>query len=156
MTPTERLVAQLNHTYRGPSWHGPTLVELLSDVTAKEALARPVPDVHTIWELVLHTAAWKTAVRKRVSGEPVRLNGEDDWPPVAGNSERAWRDALADLDAAHVALEARVRALGDSELDRGSPTDKTVSIYATLHGVIQHDIYHAGQIAVLKKALRAS
>jgi uncharacterized damage-inducible protein DinB len=156
MTPTERLVAQLNHTYRGPSWHGPTLVELLSDVTAEEALATPVPDVHTIWELVLHAAAWKTAVRKRVDGEPVRLDGKDDWPPVAGDSERAWHDALADLDAAHVALEARVRSLGDSELDRGSPTDKTVSIYATLHGVIQHDIYHAGQIAVLKKALRAS
>ena len=156
MTPTERLVAQLHHTYRGPSWHGPTLVELLNDVTAEEALARPVPDVHSIWELVLHAAAWKTAVRKRVAGEPVRLDGPEDWPPVAGDSERAWHDALAHLDAAHVALEARVRSLGESDLDRGSPTDETVSLYATLHGVIQHDIYHAGQIAVLKKALRAS
>ena len=156
MTPTERLVAQLNHTYRGPSWHGPTLVELLGDVTAQEALARPVPQCHTIWELVLHAAAWKTAVRKRVDGEPVQLDGTDDWPPVAGDSERAWRDALADLDGAHVALEARVRTLNDAALDGPSPTDKGVSIYATLHGIIQHDIYHAGQVALLKKALRAS
>ena len=156
MTPIERLVEQLNHTYRGPSWHGPTLVELLGDVTAEEALARPVPNAHSIWELVLHSAAWKTAVTRRVDGEPVRLNGPEDWPPVAGDSERAWRDALADLDAAHVALEARVRRLAESALDASSPTDRNVSIYATLHGVIQHDIYHAGQIALLKKALRAA
>jgi uncharacterized damage-inducible protein DinB len=154
MTPVERLVAQLNSTYRGPSWHGPTLVELLTDVTAPEALYRPVPNAHTIWEIVLHSAAWKTAVRRRVDGEAVRLQEAADWPPVSGDSERAWRDALADLDAAHVALEARVRRLGEGELDRPSPTDRNVSIYATLHGVIQHDIYHAGQIALLKKAIR--
>src|SRR5262245_30180991 len=156
MTSVERLVEQLNATYRGPSWHGPTLVELLGDVTADEARARPLPNSHSIWEIVLHSAAWKTAVRKRVDGEAVRLDGLEDWPPVSGDSERAWRDGLADLDAAHVALEARVRQLGEEELDSPSPTDKAVSMYATLHGVIQHDIYHAGQIALMKKVLRAA
>ncbi len=155
MNPVERLADQLNHTYRGPSWHGPTLVELLTDVTAEEAMRRTLPNAHTIWEIVLHSAAWKTAVRRRVEGEPVRLSEAADLPPVEGNSDRAWRDALADLDAAHVSLEARVRQLADPDLDRPSPTDKSVSIYATLHGVMQHDIYHAGQISLLKKAIRS-
>jgi uncharacterized damage-inducible protein DinB len=155
MSSVERLVSQLHHTYRGPSWHGPTLFELLADVSSVEALEKPLPGSHSIWEIVLHSAAWKRAVKRRVDGEPVRLDGAADWPEVSGDSDRAWRDALADLDAAHVALEARVRKLEESDLDNPSPTDRDVSIYATLHGVIQHDIYHAGQIALLKKAVRA-
>jgi uncharacterized damage-inducible protein DinB len=155
MTPTDRLVEQLNRTFRGPAWHGPTLVELLADVTAEEAAQVALPTVHTIWEIVLHAAAWKRAVRARVEGKPVQLEGDADWPLVLGDSERAWHDALADLDAAHVALEARVRALSDAALDEASPSDPSTSLYGTLHGVIQHDLYHAGQVAVLKKVLRA-
>ena len=156
MSSVDRLVSQLHHTYRGPSWHGPTLVELLADVPAEEALKRPLPGAHSIWEIVLHSTAWKRAVRRRIDGEAVRLEAVEDWPEVSGDSERVWRDALADLDSAHVALEARVRQLKESDLDHPSPTSKDVSIYATLHGVIQHDIYHAGQIALLKKAIRAT
>lgn len=155
MTIVERLNSQLNFTFRGPSWHGPTLFELLSDVDESEAAAVPVPNVHSIWELVLHCTAWKKAVKARLDGERANLQGEEDWPPVVDPNNRAWRDSLADLDAAHAALEARVRQLAEADLDRNAPGQE-VSFYQTLHGVMEHDIYHAGQIALLKKSLRGA
>jgi uncharacterized damage-inducible protein DinB len=146
----ERLLRQLEHTYQGPSWHGPTLKELLADVSAKQAAKKGIRNAHSIWEIVLHAAAWKRAVKDRLEGAAASLQGEADWPPVAQSSDSAWQAALTDLDLAHDELIARVRKLAPAELDRFAPAQK-VSLYATIHGVIQHDIYHAGQIALLKK-----
>ncbi|MEX2283244.1 MAG: DinB family protein [Gemmatimonadota bacterium] len=146
----ERLIRQLQNTYHGPSWHGPTLKELLADVTAGQAEKKGIRNAHSIWEIVLHAAAWKRAVERRLEGAATSLQGEEDWPPVEHSSESAWRTALDDLDTAHDALVGRVRQLAPTELDRFAPAQK-VSLYATIHGVIQHDIYHAGQIALLKK-----
>src|SRR5687768_16735001 len=117
MTTVDRIVAELHHTFRGPAWHGPTLVELLNDVDEETAARVSHPNAHSIWELVLHCAAWKRAVTARLDGDRADLQGEADWPPVVAADNRAWRDALADLDAAHAALEARVRQLSDKDLD---------------------------------------
>jgi uncharacterized damage-inducible protein DinB len=153
MNAVERIIEQLNFTYRGPSWHGPTLMELLQDVTEEEAAQVLLPNTHSIWEIVQHCAAWKRAVIQRLDGEQVSLQGEADWPPVVDPNNRAWRDALAELDAAHGALEARSRQLADDDLDRNAPR-QDMTLYRTVHGVMEHDIYHAGQIALLKKAMR--
>lgn len=155
MTTSERMSRQLHHTYRGPSWHGPTLMELLKDVKAEEAARMVLPNVHSIWELVLHAAAWKRAVRQRIEGEAANLQGEADWPKVVDTSYRAWGDALAELDAAHAALESRVRQMTEPDFDRMAPDGK-ISLFQTIHGVMEHDIYHAGQIAILIKALRST
>ena len=146
----ERLIRQLHNTYHGPSWHGPTLRELLEDVSAKQAARKGIRNAHSIWEIVLHAAAWKRAVKERLKGTATSLQGEADWPPVTNDSDTAWQAAQADLDQAHEELVERVRELGPAELDRYAPAQK-VSLYSTIHGVIQHDIYHAGQIALLKK-----
>ena len=153
---TERIGSQLHHTFRGPSWHGPTLFELLSDVNEEEAAAVPVPNVHSIWELVLHCTAWKKAVTARLDGQGANLQGAENWPPVVDPNNRAWRDALADLDAAHAALEARVRQMTEADLDKNAPGQSDTTLYRTLHGVMEHDLYHAGQIAILKKAVRGA
>jgi uncharacterized damage-inducible protein DinB len=152
----DRIGSQLHYTYRGPSWHGPTLVELLKDVTAEEAAQTAVPNVHSIWEIVLHAAAWKKAVQQRLEGKQVSLQGEEDWPSVVDTSYRAWADALAALDAAHASLEARLRNMTEADLDRKAPGQEDTTLYRTVHGVMEHDVYHAGQIALLKKALRGS
>jgi uncharacterized damage-inducible protein DinB len=154
-TTLDRIGSQLHHTYRGPSWHGPTLMELLKDVTAEEAAQTPLPNVHSIWEMVLHAAAWKRAVQQRLEGQQVSLQGAADWPPVVDTSYRAWADALAVLDAAHASLESRLRHMADSDLDRMAP-GQDVTLYQTVHGIMEHDVYHAGQIALLKKVLRGS
>jgi uncharacterized damage-inducible protein DinB len=125
--------------------------ETLVDVSAEEAMARPIPGAHSIWELVLHIAAWKTAVRRRLRGERAELSQEEDWPPVTETSEAAWKAARDALEQAHTKLLAAVARLDDSRLHEpilpGTP-----SRYITLHGVIQHDLYHTGQIGILKKS----
>jgi uncharacterized damage-inducible protein DinB len=150
MDSIERLIQQLHNTYHGPSWHGATLKELLVDVSAPQAARKGIRNAHSIWEIVLHAAAWKQAVQQRLAGQRVSLQGEADWPAVQDTSADAWTAALTELDAAHDSLVAGVRRLAPTELDRSAPA-QDVSLYATIHGVIQHDIYHAGQIALLKK-----
>jgi uncharacterized damage-inducible protein DinB len=152
MKRTERLADQLQRAYSGPAWHGPALAELLADVDAPAAAARPLPGAHSIWEIVAHVAAWNEVPRRRIEGDPVRsLPDAEDWPPVDDPSPETWQAALVRLADAHRRLQEIVAGLGEERLDDPMPgTGPTVE--AMLDGVIQHNLYHAGQIAVLKKA----
>ncbi len=117
-----------------------------------------MPNAHSIWEIVLHVAAWDGAVRQRLEGETVRTPDEGDWPEVGDTSEAAWKDALARLTKRHEELRETIKLLPDERLneqlgqERDPPTGGGVSVYTTLHGIVQHNVYHAGQIALLKKA----
>jgi hypothetical protein len=99
-----------------------------------------------------HLLAWKTAVPARLRGEVKELHGADDWPPVTDASETTWRACLENLRAKHNALVAAVRAFPEAKLNDMAPA-RDHSYYVLLHGIVQHDLYHAGQIAILKKAL---
>jgi uncharacterized damage-inducible protein DinB len=151
MDEIKRIDDQLRRAFEGRAWHGPSLRELLADVTAEQATARPVPGAHSTWEITLHIAAWHEGVRRRVEGERVELSPEEDWPPVASTSEAAWQDALAALERTHTELRRMVSRLADARLQE-MVAGKDHSVYVMLHGLIQHDLYHAGQIALLKKA----
>jgi uncharacterized damage-inducible protein DinB len=150
MDEIKRIDDQLRRAFEGHAWHGPSLRELLADVTAEQAIARPIPGAHSIWEIALHIAAWHEGVRRRVEGERVELSPEEDWPPVASTSEAAWQDALAVLERTHTELRRTVSRLADARLQE-MVVGKDHSVYVMLHGLIQHDLYHAGQIALLKK-----
>jgi uncharacterized damage-inducible protein DinB len=128
-------------------------MELLADVTAAEAAARPLARAHSIWELALHIAAWENAARRRLTGDRAELPTAEDWPALLETGEAAWQEALQFLKTNHQELRAEIARLTDAEL-RKPILEGMSSIYGTLHGVIQHDLYHAGQIALLKKALR--
>jgi len=148
---TRRIEDQLNRGFRGDAWHGPCLQELLRDVSYELALARPLANVHSIWEIVLHLTTWLDAARRRLAGEPFEPDAQQDWPAVMNGSESGWQIALGNLEGAVERLRGAVTALDPERLDdnvRGKP----YSIYFLLHGVIQHNLYHAGQIALLKKA----
>lgn len=145
-----RIEDQLKRAFEGGAWHGPALLEVLEGVTAARAAAKPVPQAHSIWEIVLHIAAWENAVRRRLTGEPVELSDEEDWPPVGDRGEAAWSAALEQLRTGHQALQRTVAKLSDARLKEDVP-GMDYSNYHLVHGVIQHDLYHAGQIAVLKK-----
>ena len=157
MTEIERIEDQLRRAFAGDAWHGSSLTEILAGVTAEEARAKPIQNAHSIWEIVLHVAAWDGAVGQRLKGETVRTPDEGDWPEVADTSEAAWKDALAKLTMRHEELRETIKRLADKRLDgqlgqeRDPPTGG-VSVYTTLHGIVQHNVYHAGQIALLKKA----
>jgi uncharacterized damage-inducible protein DinB len=142
---------QLKRAYEGEAWHGPSLKEILADVTAEQAARRSVAGAHSIWEVVLHIAAWEGTVRARLEGEYLVEPLEGDWPAVEETGDSAWRETLQKLESNHMKLREAIARLDGARLfeplAEGMP-----SAYYTLHGIIQHDLYHAGQIAVLKKA----
>jgi uncharacterized damage-inducible protein DinB len=149
-TEAHRIVDQLDRAFQGQSWHGPPVLDLLKDVDATRAAARPIAAAHSIWEIVLHMTTWKDVVRRRVQGEKPEVTDDWDWPPVTDTGAAAWRSALEALTAAHAALRDTASAVSDERLDQPAiPGGSTC--YVQLHGVVQHDLYHAGQIAILKK-----
>ena len=152
MSEIDRIADQLRRAYEGEAWHGPSLREILAGITVEQAARRPLPQAHSIWELVLHIAAWESIVRRRLGGEAVEATPEQDWPPVRDSSDAAWKKTLDDLDRGHHQLRQAIAALTDDRLSR-RVAGKDYSIYGMLHGLVQHDLYHAGQIALLKKAL---
>jgi uncharacterized damage-inducible protein DinB len=153
MSEAKRIADQLHRAYAGGAWHGPSLRELLRGVSAKQAAARPVRGAHTIWELVLHITAWKRAVYRRMQGKALSLTPAENFPPMPKAASANWKMALAALQTAQRDLHRAVSALPDSRLKRIVP-GKRYSLYFMLHGLVQHDLYHAGQIALLKKAKR--
>ncbi len=154
MKETARIADQLSRAYSGKAWHGPSLKFILRGVTAEQAAARPIPGAHSIWELVLHIAAWDRAVCERiVSGKDTTLPPEQNFPAVLDTSDAAWKKALKKLDQGHRALLAAIQGFKDSKLDR-KLGNRDYSFYITMHGAIQHDLYHAGQIAILKKVTK--
>jgi uncharacterized damage-inducible protein DinB len=151
MSETSRILDQLHRAYHGPAWHGPALGEILSGVTAEMAANRPLPDAHTIWEIVLHIAVWESVATRRLQGEEIpKLPPAQDWPAVLEANEAGWRRALDGLAEAQQNLESQIRGLEDARLREKVLGDRPYSIYTLLHGVIQHNLYHAGQIALLK------
>jgi uncharacterized damage-inducible protein DinB len=147
------IAEQLRRAFEGDAWHGPALLELLQEMDAATAAAQPLPDVHSIWELVLHVSAWDDAASRRLDGEKVQLTGTANFPVVPKPTQTAWREAVARAKHTHDALVKTVAALPESRL-RDRVPGKKYDVYHMLHGIAQHELYHAGQIAILKKALR--
>jgi uncharacterized damage-inducible protein DinB len=145
------LADQLRRAFEGDAWHGPALLELLEDVDAATAAAKPLADVHSIWELVLHIAAWDAAACRRLAGEKIQLTGVANFPVVPNPTKAPWRKAVAQVKRAHDILVKTVADLPDARLRERVP-GKKYDFYHMLHGVAKHELYHAGQIAILKKA----
>jgi hypothetical protein len=144
------IAEQLHRSFEGDAWHGPALLELLRDMDAATAAAQPLSDVHTIWELVLHVSAWDDAASRRLGGEKVQLTGTANFPLVSNPTQAHWREAIAGAKHTHDVLVKTVAALPESRLRERVP-GKRYDFYFMLHGVAQHALYHAGQIAILKK-----
>lgn len=156
MSELERIRDQFQRAFKGDAWHGPSVLALLEGVTAVQAAAHPIPGAHSIWELTLHIAAWESACRRRLQGYPAQLTDEENFPQIENASEDGWQAAKQHLIANHQALLEAISSADESKLDRPiiENTDTPFSsVYVTLHGGVQHDLYHAGQIAILKKAL---
>jgi len=150
-TEIELIIDQMERAFEGDAWHGSSISEILSDITVQQALARPLTEVHSIWEIVVHTSVWQKTVRERLQGRPiVSLPDEVDWPPIVDPSPASWAAAVQELRSEYELL--RAEALHWSGRDLSESTEgQRYTVYEMLHGVIQHNLYHAGQIAVLKK-----
>lgn len=147
-----RMVDILNEAFAGPAWHGPALRSAVRGMTAAQAAWRPARDRHNAWEVVVHAAYWKHIVRQRLTGERDRF-------PLAGRNwfvrpgaERAWADDLDLLEAEHDRLLEAVKGLRPRALARMVHAGQTAE--QNIRGIAAHDVYHAGQIRLLKALVR--
>jgi len=149
----DRVANLLAETYHGDAvglaWFGPALRPLLGAVSPTIATDRLLRNRHTIWEIVLHLTANIDFVLARLDGRELELSANDDWPPVPEPTVAAWEDALAALDARYETLLERVRGLGDAQLAR-PVVGRQYDLYAMLHGIIHHNVYHTGQMALIR------
>ena len=148
-----RLEQQLRTALAGAAWHGPAVLELLAGVTPEQASARPIPGAHTIWELVLHLGGAYRLVLRRLRGDPRPLSPEEDWPAVPAVSADTWRDTLDTLGALDAEVRRALAAFPAERLDEPLVCESPYTAYAQFIGLTQHDLYHAGQIALLQRAL---
>jgi len=149
MRPTERLLDQLNRAFGGEAWHGPALRNLLDGVTDEQAKARPIRGAHSILELVVHIGTWNDVVGRRVGGTIVEGSSVEAWADV---SKISWKDAIGRLERAQSQLADAVARLSTDDLEQPIVGTKR-SKFSEIAGVLQHAVYHSGQIALLKKAL---
>ena len=156
MTETFRLADQIRRAFEGSAWHGDSILELLADVNAKTAAARPIKDAHSIWEILLHIAAWDEVVTRRAGGTAVTPTDQQNFPAIADTSEAAWSRAIETTKKTHHDLIKAVAAFPDSRLGEQVPgkTQNYYNFYYMFSGIVQHELYHAGQIALLKKAAK--
>lgn len=156
MPERDRIVDLLQRAHDGDAWHGPSVMAVLDGVDATAARQRPLAAGHSIWELALHVIAWRHEVERRLGGKPPTLPEEGDWPEI-GEGESAWAAVLERLDASHRSLVAAISTLAEADLERTVGEGREaglgsgVSVAVMLHGVVAHDVYHAGQMALLKK-----
>lgn len=153
MSQSARLADQIHRAFYGEAWVGDALMEILSGVDAQSAAAHPFKNVHSIWELVLHIAAWDGAVRRRTAGHAVNLTDKQNFPPIDDKSEAAWRGALELLKKTHDDLVKAVSEFRDDRLQEQVPGKREpyYNYYYMFSGIVQHELYHAGQIMILKK-----
>lgn len=162
MKSADQLIRALARVHDGTPWHGPSRAEILADVSWEEAAWRPADGAHTIWELVLHMRSWTREVERRAAGGVPSAPLDGDWPAMPAPSAAAWKETLASLDESHASLVKLVGALSDDALaakvkDRpGDPPGQAISLRSMVASLAEHDIYHSGQVAMMKRLARSN
>lgn len=151
MNESKRLANEVRKALNGEAWHGPSWKEILDGVGREAATHRPIPEAHTLAEVVLHAATWHDVVRRRIEGETPEVTDTENWPVAAFRDEAAWSAAVARLFETGKDLAATIERFPAEKLhDKRPGVDGTW--YELISGELQHVLYHAGQVALLKKA----
>lgn len=152
----QRTAQQLVSNVDGDAWYGDSLRKILAGVTAEQARAHPIPNAHSIWELVLHLNAWVELYSGAIQGKPIPpwpgMPQQVDWPPLQTVDETAWRENVRTLFENHRELADRIAQFADDRLASTVP-GRSYDFRQLFQGASLHAVYHAGQIALLKKTL---
>lgn len=153
MSEIERIWDQLQRSFEGnDAWRCPSLRDLLSNLGAAQAAAHPIPGAPSVWELLLHTTVYEDVARRRLADETVpTLPDEAAWPKPAEATPAAWLQAKLAFGEARRALRQAVAAFPEARLSDVVP-GREYTYYVLLHGVVEHTLYHAGQIEMLMVA----
>lgn len=150
------LLSLVDQGFDHASWHGPNLCSAIRGVTAKQAAIRPAPNRHNVWEQALHAAYWKYVVRRRLLKEKrgsFPLKGSN-WfvRPQPGMGERDWKADVALLMETHRTLREAIANLPNASLHKPiSARDPRITPLRLITGIAMHDIYHAGQIGLIRR-----
>ena len=146
----EHLADDHGRALRGEAFHGPGVLEVLEGVDAATASRRPIPAAHTIWEIVRHIEVWDRVVLRRIQGEILDPTPEEDWPPVRDSGEDAWKRDVAAMVATHEELNRAIRGLTPEALETRIAEERP-PLFRLVYGAAHHELYHTGQIAILRK-----
>ncbi len=152
MSELPRILNHYDGVLNSDPWYGDSVWKILERIPAQAAAARPLPGTHTIWELVSHMTFWEGVVTKRLAGQRAGLVEELNFPPMPAATEQNWQKALDDFRASNHAFREALAKLDPSKLEQLTAAGKR-TYYDEAHGIIEHHVYHLGQIAMLKKAL---
>ena len=147
-----RLLDLIDRAWRANAWHGPALLEVLEGITPAMAAKRVVKGAHTIWELVDHVATWNEVVAMRLAGKSPKVPPEWNFPATPRPTPAAWKASRARLARSQVKFKNAVLAFPEAKLGRRRPGTSS-TWYVLIHGEVQHQLYHAGQMALMKRGL---
>jgi len=150
-----QLLAMIDEAYSGKAWHGPTLRGSLKGISPREASWRPGRGRHSIREIVLHAAYWKYTVRRRLSGEArgsFRLKGHNFFPRTGRGGETSWEEEVAILESEHALMRAAILRGGTRAMR--ARVGRTLRGEALIRGIAAHDLYHAGQVRLIRRLMR--
>ena len=153
---TQLLLQLIKEAYKSKAWHGTNLRGSIRGLSAKQAAWRPATSRHNIWEIAVHSAYWKYAVRRRLTGEKkgsFLLKGSNWFNRSENLSEKAWRADIKMLDEMHRSLCEAIAKIKPSKISR-KPDGSKFSVLSIVTGIACHDVYHAGQIQLLKRLMK--
>jgi hypothetical protein len=153
MTEPQRIAQQMRQAFEGEAWHGPSITEILRGIDVNVARGKPIAGTHSIWEIVLHLVKIQKVLLRRLDGDVTAINlpEAEQWPAVPDGGEETWQAALADLADGDRRFRERVEQFPPERLDQPLIPGGS-SAYNNFHGYVQHNLYHAAQIGLLKKA----
>ena len=147
-----RIILMLQNTFDGAAWHGASIMEVVEKITVKQAF-HPSAHIHRICELVQHIIAWRIFAIKRLEGDAqYEVSQFDDWKTFNNPNEATWVKIKEDLVASQNNLLSALHNFSDDRLNE-EVERKAYDYYTLVHGVIQHDLYHLGEIALLAREL---
>ncbi len=157
MNEIERILEQYDRAMSGNAWHGDPVWKVLEGIPAEQAARRAQAKTHSIWELVSHMTFWETEVCRRMSDLPARSVEELNFPAAPEATEENWNRTLAEFRRSNEEFRAALTKFDVTQLDQPLPGREKSGYTATVevNGVIQHNLYHAGQIAFLRKLFTA-
>ncbi|MFB3387892.1 DinB family protein [Flavobacterium sp. LAR06] len=150
MSESKRVSNLYQSIYNGNPWLEVTLADTLRNVTAEQAYKKANPNLNTIWEIVNHLIQWRRNILRRVQGEIVTTPDHNYFVPIIDPSEASWEQSLQSLEKSQELWTAFFNDFDDADFDKIDPNNNH-NFYEDIHGIIQHDVYHLGQIVILKK-----
>ena len=155
MTTPEKLTTQLTQILSGDPWYGSNVYDILAQISFEAAYEKPPGSIHNIAEIVLHMIAWTEEVMDRMNGMTAGIPTSGDWPETGAPDEQKWQNYVDDLKLVNVNLLGVIQNFPPEQWDdpindeRNRELGTGVSYEALIEGLIQHHVYHSGQIALL-------